>query len=119
MHDVLRQRILRKLEAIPDEKVYQVLDYIEFLESEYAEEPSARPSGIRRFAERFEDRMRGNAVRPGAIRGAVSLLSTADRFLSGVTRRGRRIVDDLTSADRRETRREGSPTSPGEEAGSG
>ena len=36
MHDALRQRLIRKIESLPDEQVYQILDYIEFLESKYA-----------------------------------------------------------------------------------
>ncbi len=36
MHDVLRTRLLRKLESLPEAQVYQVLDYIEFLESKYS-----------------------------------------------------------------------------------
>jgi hypothetical protein len=33
MHDALRQRLIRKIESLPDEQIYQILDYIEFLES--------------------------------------------------------------------------------------
>jgi hypothetical protein len=36
MHDILRERIWRKLQALPPEQVYQVLDYLEFLEAKYA-----------------------------------------------------------------------------------
>ena len=44
MNDLLKQRIARALEALSDERGYQVLDYIEFLESKYAER--ARTGGI-------------------------------------------------------------------------
>ena len=37
MNDHLRERILRKLETLSDEPGYQVLDYVEFIESRYAE----------------------------------------------------------------------------------
>ena len=37
MNDVLAERIRRKLEILSDEQAYQVLDYVEFLESRYAE----------------------------------------------------------------------------------
>ena len=37
MNEHLRDRILRKLETLSDERGYQVLDYVEFLESRYAE----------------------------------------------------------------------------------
>ena len=42
MNDSLRDRIIRHLEPLTDERGYQVLDYIEFLESKYA--GSAAPS---------------------------------------------------------------------------
>src|SRR5262245_41710915 len=37
MNDHLRERIVRKLETLSDERGYQVLDYVEFIESRYAE----------------------------------------------------------------------------------
>src|SRR5262245_23158541 len=37
LNEHLRERLNRKLEALSDERGYQVLDYIEFLESKYAE----------------------------------------------------------------------------------
>ena len=33
MNQILRDRLQRKLEVLSEEKAYQVLDYIEFLES--------------------------------------------------------------------------------------
>ena len=67
MYDVLRERILRHLDALPEERLYQVLDYIEFLSSKYAREPVRAPgTPFQRFGERLEDRMRGNRVGLGA-----------------------------------------------------
>ena len=37
MNDLLKQRIGRLLDALGDERGYQILDYIEFLDSKYAE----------------------------------------------------------------------------------
>ena len=37
MNDLLKQRIGRLLDALSDERGYQILDYIEFLDSKYAE----------------------------------------------------------------------------------
>src|SRR5207237_279486 len=37
MNDILRDRLLRKLDTLSDDKAYQVLDYVEFLESKYAQ----------------------------------------------------------------------------------
>ena len=44
MNDLLKQRIARLLESLSDERGYQILDYIEFLDSKYAER--ARPGGF-------------------------------------------------------------------------
>ena len=65
MHDVLRQRLIRKIEGLPEEQVYQVLDYIEFMESKYASKIDAEPSSLLKFAEDFEDKLRRTAASPG------------------------------------------------------
>ena len=98
MHDVLRQRLLRKIESLPDEQIYQVLDFIEFLESKYAEAPPVEASGLRKFAENLEDRLRKRAVSPATIREAFQLISSADRVLSGVSSAGKRILAELNEA---------------------
>ena len=36
MHDILRERLIRKIETLPEDQVYQTLDYIEFLEGNQA-----------------------------------------------------------------------------------
>ena len=84
MHDVLRQRLIRKIESLPDEQIYQVLDYIEFLESKYAGQIDVEASGLQKFAEGLEDKLRRRAVSPTTIREAFQLISAADRVLSGV-----------------------------------
>jgi hypothetical protein len=95
MHDVLRQRLLRKIESLPDEQIYQVLDYIEFLESKYASMPAVEASGLQKFAEGLEDKLRRRAVSPSTIREAFQLISAADRVLSGVSSAGKQILADL------------------------
>jgi hypothetical protein len=98
MHDVLRQRLLRKIESLPDEQIYQVLDFIEFLESKYSEAPSVETSGLQKFAEGLEDKLRKRAVSPATIREAFQLISSADRVLSGVSSAGKRILAELNEA---------------------
>ena len=44
MNDLLKQRILRRLETLSDERGFQILDYVEFMESKYAERQT--PSNI-------------------------------------------------------------------------
>jgi hypothetical protein len=98
MHDVLRQRLLRKIESLPDEQIYQVLDYIEFLESKYAATAAVEASGLQKFAEGLEDKLRRRAVSPSTIREAFQLISAADRVLSGVSSAGKQILADLGQA---------------------
>jgi hypothetical protein len=98
MHDVLRQRLLRKIESLPDEQIYQVLDYIEFLEAKYASAAAVEASGLQKFAEGLEDKLRKRAVSPSTIREAFQLISAADRVLSGVSTAGKQILADLGQA---------------------
>jgi hypothetical protein len=91
MHDILRDRILRKLEALPEERLYQVLDYIEFLESKYAPGRAGRADGLQRFAEKLEDSMRMRNVAPKVISGTVGAVGTARRVLLDVAGAGREI----------------------------
>lgn len=98
MHDVLRQRLLRKIESLPDERIYQVLDYIEFLESKYGTAGGVEASGLQKFAEGLEDKLRRRAVSPSTIREAFQLIAAADRVLSGVSSAGRQILEELGQA---------------------
>ena len=71
MNDVLRERLLRKLEVLSEEKAYQVLDYVEFLESKYAERP-AGAAPFQKVAETLEDIVRNN-VWANLARGEIAL----------------------------------------------
>lgn len=93
MHDILRERILRKLQVLPEAQVYQVLDYIEFLEQRYAAEQARRPDGLQRFAERLEDSMRVRNVAPKVIAGTVGVLGSARKVFQDVTGAGRELLD--------------------------
>ena len=95
MHDVLRQRLMRKIESLPEEQVYQVLDYIEFLESKYARNLQVEATGLQRFAEGLEDRLRKKALSPHTLREAFQLIAAADRVLSSVSSAGRQIINEL------------------------
>lgn len=116
MHDVLRQRLLRRIESLPEEQVYQVLDFIEFLESKYARELKAEASGLQKFAEGIEDRLRKRAVSPTTLREAFQLIAAADRVLSGVSNAGKQLLSDLGSLAEPQEERNGprgtTPTAP-------
>jgi hypothetical protein len=95
MHDILRERLWRKLEALQEPQVYQVLDYIEFLESKYAPGQVREPDVLTKFAERFEDSMRMRSVAPKVIVGAVGLMGTARKVVRGVTGAGKDLLGAL------------------------
>jgi len=96
MHDVLRQRLMRKIESLPEEQVYQILDYIEFLEGKYATDIAQEASGLQKFAESMEDKLRKKAMSPATLREAFQLISAADRALSNVSSAGKQLLDELT-----------------------
>jgi len=112
MHDVLRQRLLRKIQSLPDEQIYQVLDYIEFLESKYSAAAAVEASGLQKFAEGLEDKLRKRAVSPSTIREAFQLISAADRVLSGVSSAGKQILADLNQVLEPQEE-DGKPAEPG------
>lgn len=96
MHDVLRSRVLRKIESLPENQVYQVLDFIEFLESKYAPDLKAQTTGLQRLAEGLEDQLRKRAFNPSNLREAFQLIAAADRALSSVAQAGRQLLGDVT-----------------------
>jgi len=106
VHDVLRDRLQRKLEVLPEAQLYQVLDYIEFLESKYAPGRAVPPSALQKFAERLEDGMRLRNVAPQVISGTVGLVGTASRVFRGVSDAGKEILSSLETPPRSETESE-------------
>ena len=96
MHDILRERLMRKIESLPERQVYQILDYIEFLESKYGTDAVEETSGLRRFAEAVEDKLRKKAMSPATLREAFQLISAADKVLANVSSAGRKLMEELT-----------------------
>lgn len=95
MHEILRDRILRRLEALPEDRLYQVLDYIEFLESKYAQRQAPPPNVLQRFAEGVEDTLRAGNVSAGAVAEAMGFMSKAMGVLSGVAAAGKSVASDI------------------------
>jgi len=93
MNDILRERMLRKLEALPEEKVYQVLDYLEFLESKYADRPAGAPA-FQKVAETLEDTMRAGRVPITIIKGTMDAVGKAGRFFEGLAAAGKAAVEE-------------------------
>jgi hypothetical protein len=98
MNQFLRERILRKLDAISDERAYQVLDYVEFLESKYAERQNPSANVFQRFAETVEDRLRAGRVSATTISETMNLMNKAMGVLSGVAAAGKSVANDIVGA---------------------
>lgn len=93
MNDILRERLLRRLDALSEEKVYQVLDYVEFLESKYAERPAGAPA-FQKVAETLEDTMRAGRVPLTIIKGTMDAVGKAGRFFEGLAAAGKAAVEE-------------------------
>jgi hypothetical protein len=92
MEEVTRKRVLRRLEALPEDQLYQALDFIEFLETKYARMAARKPDAFQEFAERMEDRLRVRSLSPRAMRGTMKVMSTAGKVFDGVRDLGRGLV---------------------------
>jgi len=112
MNANLRDRIVRKLEALPDERGYQMLDFIEFLESKYAGKTAMAPGVFERFAEGVEDTLRAGRVSASTIAETMGLLNKAMGVLSGVAETGKTIASDAMDAAMRVTAERKVPTPP-------
>ena len=104
MNEHLRDRILRKLETLPDERGYQVLDYVEFLESKFAERASPSASTFTRFTEAIEDQLRAGRISASTIAETVGFMNRAANALNSALETGKTMASELVSSAR--------PTSP-------
>ncbi len=95
MNDILRERLIRKLDTLPEERVYQILDYIDFLESKYAPQISASPNPIKRFAEGVEDTLRAGKASAGFIAGTMKVMSRAAGVVSEVASVGKSVATEI------------------------
>jgi hypothetical protein len=95
MNDILRERLIRKLDTLPEEKIYQILDYIDFLESKYAPKPSAAPNPLKRFAEGVEDTLRAGRMSAGVIGGTMNVMNKAVGVLTDVANAGKSVATEI------------------------
>lgn len=99
MNEHLKDRLLRKLETLSDERAYQVLDFVEFLESKYAER-SAPTNIFARITERVEDTMRAGKVPINAISGTVGVFDSASKVMKGLASAAGAVVDEASKTAR-------------------
>jgi hypothetical protein len=100
MNEHLRDRILRKRETLSDDRGYQVLDYVEFLESRYAERESPSSSTFTRFTEAIEDKLRAGKVSASAIAETVGFMNRAANVLNSALETGKTMASDLVNTTR-------------------
>ena len=81
-----------------DERGYQVLDYVEFLESKFAERASPAGNAFTRFTEAVEDKLRAGKVSASAIAETMGLLNRAANVLSGAVAAGKSVATDIVTA---------------------
>jgi uncharacterized protein DUF2281 len=95
MNDILRERLIRKLDTLPEEKIYQILDYIDFLESKYAPTPSTAPNPLKRFAEGVEDTLRAGKMSANVIGGTMNVMNKAVGVVTGVASAGKSVATEI------------------------
>ena len=103
MNDVLRDRLIRKLDTLPEERVYQSCDYIDFLESKYAQRSSQSSNPLKRFAEGVEDTMRAGKMSAGVIGGTMNIMNKAVGAISEVAAAGKSVATGLMGTASTET----------------
>ena len=103
MNEHLRDRILRKLETLSDERGYQALDYVEFLESRYAERTSPTANTFTKFTEAIEDKLRSANVSASAIAETLGFMNRAANVLNNAIETGKTVANDLVDKARSAT----------------
>lgn len=97
MNEAIKDRILRRLEGLSDERGYQILDFIEFLESKYAER-SAGGGFLSRMFESGESAMRAAGVPVKVITGTMGLADSAGKVMKGVAAAAQAVVEEAVKA---------------------
>jgi len=95
MNDILRERLIRKLDTLPEEKIYQILDYIDFLESKYAPKVTTAPNPLKRFAEGVEDTLRAGRMSAGVIGGTMNVMNKAVGVVTDVANAGKSVATEI------------------------
>jgi hypothetical protein len=102
MNEHLRSRIQRRLESLSDDRGYQILDYIEFLESKYADKsaPASAASTsnpFTKFTDAVEDRLRAGRVSATAIAETVNLMNKATSVLNSALSATKTMASELAA----------------------
>jgi len=117
MNPYVRERINRKLDTLTDERLYQVLDFVEFVETKYAEKPATVVNVFQRFAEGVEDKLRAGGVAVGTISETMGLMNRAMGVLNGVAQTTMSVASDVVNAARTAADQVGAPPPNGAQPG--
>ncbi len=122
----LRDRLVAKFDTMSDERAFQVLDYVEFLESKYSrlEAPSGAAGLLVKLQETVEDGLRAGKVSATSVAETLGFMQKAVGVLSGVAAAGQSVANDLAGAATRVARAATGetpvpPAQPGSGAGEG
>ncbi|MDH3734530.1 MAG: DUF2281 domain-containing protein [Gemmatimonadota bacterium] len=99
MNEILKKQIWRKLDALPEEKVYEVLDFIDFLGSEYADRTAPEAPVFQKFAEGVQQQMRRGRMSANAVNTTMKVLGRADRVLDSFRQAGREFLAELEAGN--------------------
>lgn len=94
MDDILQKRLLRRLERLPEEQVYRVLDYVEFLESKYGA-GERKDSIMDKIADGVQDTLRATRLPAAAIRGTMGAVDSATKLMDRLAGAGRAAAQEL------------------------
>jgi hypothetical protein len=95
MNDILRDRLIRKLDTLPEERVYQIFDFIDFLESKYAQRSSQSANPLKRFAEGMEDTLRAGKMSANVIGGTMNIMGKAVGAINDVAAAGKSVASEI------------------------
>ncbi|HYW33123.1 MAG TPA: hypothetical protein VE869_16600 [Gemmatimonas sp.] len=113
MNPYVRDRIARKLDTLSDERLYQVLDYVEFLETKYAEKAASPVNVFQRFAEGVEDKLRAGGLAVSTVSETMGFLNKAMGVLNGVAQTTVAVGRDVVSAAKSAADQVGAPDAAG------
>lgn len=94
MDELFRKRILRRLDRLPEAQAYQVLDYIEFLESRYGS-GERRDTVVDKVTDTVQDTLRAARLPAAAIRGTMGAMDSAARLMDRLAGAGRAAAAEL------------------------
>jgi len=102
----LRDRLLARFDTLSDERAFQILDYVEFLDSKYSrlEAPTGAAGLLVKLQETVEDGLRAGKVSASSVAETLGFMQKAVGVLSGVAAAGQSVANDLADAATRVAR---------------